>query len=69
MLPLVRRIARLRLSIEWRAGYTVVEGVLRRLTQQEWLERLRQLGELGGPCDVREWEQLTPRELTLLQKP
>ncbi len=44
---------RLRLSLEWRTGlhFATVRAV-RRLTQQEWLDRQRRLRELGGPGDV-----------------
>ena len=55
---------RLQLSIEVRTGfYTDARGIRRTLNQQQWLERKLQLQSLGGPCDIRRWEDLTPAEL------
>lgn len=55
---------RLQLSVEVRTGYyTDSRGVRRIMNQAKWLEHKRQLDALGGPCDVRRWEDLPPAEL------
>lgn len=55
---------RLKLSIEVRTGhYNDANGVCRRLNQEQWLDRRRQLADLGGPCVIRLWEDLSPAEL------
>jgi hypothetical protein len=33
------------------------QGLLKRLTRAEWLERRKRLVALGGPCDTPSWEQ------------
>jgi hypothetical protein len=68
--PAADEPVRLRLSVEVRTGYTVSEqGRMQRLTQAQWLERQRQLQALGGPCDVRRWEDLSEAELAQLRSP
>ena len=54
---------RLRLSIEWRSGFGLdSDNRLSRLSQAEWLVRKRKLDALGGPCDVRSWNDLSAAE-------
>jgi hypothetical protein len=61
---------RLRLSVEVRTGYTVNDqGRTQRLTEDQRLERQRQLQALGGPCDVRRWEDLSAAELAQVRSP
>ena len=46
---------RLRLSIEVRTGLEVNENAtIQKLSHAGWLERMRRLEQLGGPCDVVE---------------
>lgn len=61
--PALDEPERLELSIEVHTGhYNDANGVCRRLTQSEWLERKRRLDVLGGPCSIRHWEDLSPAE-------
>ena len=56
--PALKDPERLRLSIEVRTRWTLSEqGLMRRLTQTEWLERKQRLAKLGGPSDTPTWEQ------------
>jgi WD40 repeat protein/energy-coupling factor transporter ATP-binding protein EcfA2 len=62
--PAADEPVRLRLSIEWRSGLYLDElGVPTKLKQSAWLQRKRQLDALGGPCDVRSWDDLNEEEL------
>jgi WD40 repeat protein len=55
---------RLQLSVEVRTGYhTDANGIRRTLNQAIWLDRKQKLQALGGPCGVRNWDDLTPEEL------
>ncbi|MCY2995482.1 MAG: hypothetical protein NTY19_47605 [Planctomycetota bacterium] len=56
-------------SIQCRTTLTIEDGVVRQLTQAEWRECWRRLEQLGGPNDVRSWEQVSPRERALLKRP
>jgi hypothetical protein len=50
---------RLQLSVEVRTGLRVNEnGTLEKLSQAEWLDRVRRLEQLGGPCDVSHRDNL-----------
>lgn len=63
---------RLRLSVEVRTGSTFDEkaGMIRRLTQAEWLSRQKVLWDkFHGPCDVRTWDQVSDAEKLRLRKP
>ena len=55
---------RLWLSIEVRTWHTFDKetGMIRPLTHQEWRARKAKLDELRGPCDVREWKDVSPAE-------
>jgi WD40 repeat protein len=49
---------RLRLSVEVRTGKWLDEnGVIKRLTLDEWLQRRKQLDAMGGPCDAPTWPE------------
>jgi hypothetical protein len=60
---------RLLLSLNVRTGFEwdAATGSKRRLTYSEW--RIRQLARLGGPCDVRSWEDLTKKERDAARNP
>ncbi len=38
------------------------DGVLRQLERTEWRKRKRELDALGGPCDLRRWDDLSVGE-------
>jgi len=61
---------RLRLSVELRTGYFLDSGGARRqLTQAQWLDRRKQLDQLGGFCDIRTWDQVSETEKKALRTP
>ena len=60
---------RLWLSIEVWTWHTFENGLIRSLTHDEWQARKARLEELGGPCDVRSWQDLSPAERAQLRQP
>lgn len=53
-----QRRERLRLSVEVRTGKILLEnGVIQRLSFDEWNSRRLELNKLGGPCDRPTWEE------------
>ena len=57
--------------METRTGWYVDDNgiISERLHPAELLERCRQLNAMGGPCDVRDWDDVSPEERELLSKP
>ena len=57
------------LSVEVASWRTIENGLVRTLTQKEWLERKRKLEALGGDCLHRTWDDLTDAEKRELRTP
>jgi len=68
-LPVVNDPERVWLSVEVRIGRTIENGLVRKLTQAEWLERKKQLDVLGGDCLNRNWGDLSEQERQELRTP
>ena len=63
--------SRLRLSVEVRTGkkFDENQGIPVQLSFADWNERRMKLEELGGPIDVRTWDQVSDKEKSQLRKP
>ncbi len=60
---------RLLLSIDVRTWHTFENGLIRSLTREEWRARKAKLEALGGPCDVRSWQDISAAERAELRQP
>ena len=60
---------RVLLSVEVRTRRTIENGLIRRLTQAEWLDLKQQLDTLGGDSLNRSWDDLSEQERTELRTP
>ncbi len=58
-----------RLAVEVATCKTIDNGLVRTLTQAEWLERKKLLDARGGDCLHRTWDELTAAEKLELRTP
>ena len=58
------------MSVEVRSlWYVDQDGTSRLLSPDQLLKRRIQLDAMGGPCDIREWKDVSPAERELLRTP
>ncbi|MCY2994656.1 MAG: hypothetical protein NTY19_43365 [Planctomycetota bacterium] len=67
--PVPDQPERIWLAVDVASWHTFENGLVRVLSQAEWLERKKRLEAMGGDCLHRKWEDLTEQEKHELRTP